>query len=472
VNDGKAEIRDARGLWGKDIVETEDTLRGRLGDSRVSMCCIGPAGEKLSRIACPIVDKGNAPGRSGLGAIMGAQRLKAVVARGTMEVPVADPAALKALVKEARKPLMESGPLSTHGTSFWTYSCVSIGDCPTKNWAGGGLEDFPNAKAISDDAIIKYQTRKVSCRSCPIACNGLLDIKSGPYAVKDAQKPEYESLGALGAVCLNHDAESVILANDICNRYGLDTISVGCTIAFAMECYDRGLITRSDTDGIALTWGNPDAVVEMTWKIAKREGFGDVLADGSKLAAERIGKGSEVYAMHVYGQEVPMHDPRVGEPGNWPGILSIIYQADATPGRHTPTIENRGRAVRATGLCTFGEGAFAGERLCKLLTAATGVEFTDDTLEKVGERIACVRQAFNVREGIKPRDFKLPDRILGKPPHDKGPLKGITIDADARTKEYYERMNWSYRTGKPARKRLKELGGLDEVVADLYTARS
>jgi len=344
-----------------------------------------------------------------------------------------------------------------------------MADCPTKNWSGGGLVAYPNARGISDESVIRYQKRKLTCRTCPIACNGLLDVESGPYAAKDAQKPEYETLGAFGAMCLNDDVESIILANDICNRYGLDTISVGCTIAFAMECYENGLITQSDTDGIDLTWGNPEAVVEMTRKMAEREGFGDVLADGTRVAVGKIGKASAKYAMDVHGQELPMHDPRAGKaPANWPGILSIIYQADATPGRHTPTIENRGRAFRAVGLCTFGEGAFAGDRLPKLLTATTGIEFTDDDLEQVGERIGCMRQLFNVREGIKPKDFKLPKRILGKPPHKDGPLKGITIDADARTKEYFATMNWSYRTGKPDRQRLQELGGFDKAIAELY----
>ena len=469
VNDGEAEIREAGDLWGKDTVETEDTLRENLGDARIEICSIGPGGEKLSLIACPIVDKGNAPGRSGLGAIMGAQKLKAVVARGTLNIPVADAAKLRGLSREAMKAIGDGGGLKQYGTCGGTYNCVSTGDCPTKNWAGGGLEDFPNAKAISDENVIKYEVRKLTCRPCPIACNGIVEVESGPYAIKDAQKPEYETLGAFGAMCLNDNIESIIMCNDICNRYGLDTISVGCTIAFAMECYENGLISKSDTDGIDLTWGNHEAVVDLTWKMAKREGFGDLLADGVKVAAEKIGQGSEAYAMHVHGQELPMHDPKMGQPKSWTRILAITYQADATPGRHTPTLENRDRALRAVGLCTFGGGGFAGERLSQLLAAAMGPECTQDYLEEVGERIACMRQAFNLREGITPKDFKLPDRILGKPPLKKGPLKGITIDADADTREYFETIGWDTETGKPNRERLEELGGFDKVIADLYS---
>jgi len=469
VNDGKVQFRSAKQLWGKDVVATDDILKNRHGDADFSVCAIGPGGEKRSLIACPIVDKGNAPGRSGLGAVMGAKGLKAIAVRGTQEIAVADAKAIRELSKEARKPMLESEGLRKYGTCAGTYDCVAIADCPTKNWAGGGLEAYPNARAISDESVIRHQKRKLTCRGCPIACNGLLDVKSGPYAAKDAEKPEYETLGAFGAMCLNDNLESIVLANDICNRYGLDTISVGCTVAFAMECYEKGLITKSDTNGIDLTWGNHEAVVEMTRKMAKREGFGNVLADGTRTAVERIGQASAKYAMDVHGQEVPMHDPRAGkDPANWPGILSIIYQADATPGRHTPTLENRGRAFRAVGLCTFGEGAFAGKRLPKLLTAATGMKFTEDDLEEIGERIGCMRQLFNVREGIKPKDFKLPRRIVGKPPHKDGPLKGVTIDADARTKDYFATMGWSYRTGKPDRKRLKELGGLEKALAELY----
>lgn len=468
VNDNTAEIRDASDLWGKDTVETEDTLRDTLGDSRIEVCCIGPGGEKLSRMACLIIDKGNAPGRSGLGAIMGAKKLKAVVARGTQRIPVADQEKLRELTREAMGALREGNGLSKYGTCGGTANCVSTGDCPTKNWLGGGPVDFPNAKAISDENVIKYEVRKVTCRGCPIACNGIVEVPSGPYAIKDAQKPEYETLGAFGAMCLNDNVESIIMANDICNRYGLDTISVGCTIAFAMECYENGLIDKSDTDGIELTWGNHEAIVAMTWKIAKREGFGDILADGSRVAAGKIGQGSEAYVMDVHGQELPMHDPKMGQPKSWTRMLAIAYQADATPGRHTPTLEHTGRALRAVGICTFGGRGAGGERLSQFLEAITGVEHSNEVMEEIGERIACMRQAFNVREGIKPKDFKLPDRVIGKPPLEKGPLAGITIDADADTREYLEIIGWDPETGKPNRERLEELGGFEKVIADLY----
>ena len=465
LNDNKVEIRDATDLWGKDTIETEDILRDRLGDNRIEICCIGPSGEKLSRMACPIIDKGNAPGRSGLGAIMGAKKLKAVVARGTLEIPVADADKLRELTREAFKAYGDGGGLRKYGTCGGTADCVSTGDCPTKNWLGGGPVDFPNAKAISDENVIKYRKRNVTCRGCTIACNGIVEVESGPYAIKDAQKPEYETLGAFGAMCLNDNVESIIMCNDICNRYGLDTISAGCAIAYAIECYENGLINKSDTDGIELTWGNHEAIVAMTWKLAKREGLGDILADGVKRAAEKI-KGSDEYAVHVQGQELPMHDPKMGQPESWPRILGIVYQADATPGRHTATLDNRGMAMRATGLCSFGGSPFGGENLTNFLKAATGEDFPNERLEAIGERIKCMRQAFNLREGFT-GFFKLSKRVIGDPPLETGPLAGITIDADGESLEYYKTIGWD-ENGKPSRQRLEELGGFDKVIADLY----
>jgi aldehyde:ferredoxin oxidoreductase len=294
-------------------------------------------------------------------------------------------------------------------------------------------------------------------------------VESGPYAIEEAQKPEYETLGAFGGMCLNNNLESIIMCNDICNKYGLDTISAGCTVAYAIECYENGILTKHDTDGLELTWGNHAAIVALTDKMAKREGLGDILADGVKVAAEKIGQGSEEYAVHIHGQELPMHDPRLSQTreAQLP-VLGIMYQIDATPGRHTASSSNRGRVVNASGLCSMGGRVFRGEALVEFLTAVTGIEYTADDLEQMGERIACIRQAFNLREGYTPKDFRLHGRVIGDPPLERGPLAGITLDMDTATRDYFEGMGWEPETGKPSKERLMELGGFEDVIADLY----
>jgi len=471
INDGKAELRDASHLWGKDIFETEDLIREELGgDRRMSMSVLGPSGEKQALIACPITDKGNAPGRSGLGAVMGAKKVKAVVALGSSATAVADEEKVIQMSREAAQMIRDNpGGLEQYGTCGGTGNSILSGDCPVKNWIGVGEEEFENPHALSGESVIKYETRKITCRGCPTFCNGLVKVESGPYAIEEAQKPEYETLGAFGGMCLNNNLESIIMCNDICNRYGIDTISAGCTVAFAIECYENGIFTKNDTDGLELTWGNHASIVALTEKIAKREGIGDLLADGVKVASEKIGQGSEEYAVHSRGQELPMHDPRLSQTreAQLP-VLGIMYQIDATPGRHTAQSSNRGRAQQSSGLCSMGGRVFRGEKLCEFLTAVTGIEYTENDLEEIGERVACIRQAFNLREGLTPKDFKLHGRVIGDPPLERGPLAGITLDMDTATRDYFEGMGWDPETGKPNKERLMELGGFEDVIADLY----
>ncbi len=411
IDNGKPELRDAGWLWGKDTNETEDMLQERHG-SKTHIACIGPSGENLSLISCVINDKGRAAGRSGLGAVMGSKKLKAIAVIGDMEVPLAD----KAKAQELRRsylPRVNVGfadTLKKYGTAGITAGSSESGDTPAKNWGDAGSEVFPNASAISDDAVIAYQEKKYACWHCPIACGGHVKVESGPFA-SIGHKPEYETLGSFGTMCLNDNVESIIKLNEICNRMGLDTISAGCTIAFAIECYENGLITKDDTDGIELKWGNAEAIVAMTEKLAKREGFGAVLADGMKVASDKIGKGSEQYAVHFGGQEVPMHDPKF-TPG-----LTTTYILDATPGRHTQggeliappegielpkferaiytgraefqrTLVNLMHIVNAAGLCMFGYISMDVNAIPDFMTAVTGWNFTLDDCQITGERIA------------------------------------------------------------------------------------
>jgi aldehyde:ferredoxin oxidoreductase len=290
-------------------------------------------------------------------------------------------------------------------------------------------------------------------------------------------------------MCLNDNAESIIKANEICNKMGLDTISVGCTVAFAIECYENGLITKEDTDGIELKWGDAEAIIAMTEKLAKREGFGAVLADGVKVAAEKIGKGSEQYAIHLGGQEIPMHDPKC-TPG-----LTTTYILDATPGRHTQGGEligpnsglsfeklektvYAGRAeyqkalvdlmhvVNSAGLCMFGYTTMDVQSVPEFMTAITGWNYTLEECYEAGERIGTIRHAFNLREGYNPLDLKIPGRFIGRPPLERGPLKDISVDKETMIKEYLELLDWDTTTMVPSQKKLKALG-LDEVATNL-----
>jgi len=490
LDNGKAELKDADWLWGKDSNETDDLLNEKYGkDSRSA--CIGPSGEKLSLISCVINDKGRAAGRSGVGAVMGSKKLKAIVAKGKMEVPLADEDKTRELRRSYVAEIKENEfgqTLVKYGTAGLTAGASESGDAPVKNWADAGSEIFPTATKISDDAVIEYQEKKYGCWHCPISCGGHVKVVSGPFA-SEGHKPEYETLGTYGTMCLNDNVEAIIKANDVCNRMGLDTISAGCTVTFAIECYENGLITKEDTGGIELKWGNAEAIIKMTEMLAKREGFGDVLADGVRVAAEKIGKGSEEYAIHIAGQELPMHDPKFTHG------LATTYYLDATPGRHTQggeligpgdglTLEApehgvyTGRAkhqkilvdmmhlVNAAGLCMFGYCATHINSVPDFMTSITGWNFTLEECQKTGERIGTLRHAFNLREGINPLKRNVPGRMIGAPPLSRGPLKGVSVDMDTMVKEYLEFIDWDIATMIPSQKKLAELG-LDEVAKAL-----
>jgi len=282
--------------------------------------------------------------------------------------------------------------------------------------------------------------------------------------VAGIRRPEYETQGSFGANCGNGNTESINMANDICNRYGLDTISAGSVIAFAIELYENGIITTKDTGGIELTWGNHRALVAMTEKMAKREGIGDLLAEGVKVAAEKIRKGAEKFAVHIGGQEVGMHDPKLSGFGGTPWAR---YQMDATPGRHTQGFgpsSFRGHIVNASGLCLIGFGFGAGpEKLVDFLNAVTGLNYTLAEVLKAGERIANLRHLFNLREGINELNFVTHPRLYGDPPQKTGPLAGVTIDTNAQNYWNLGALDWDLETTKPSKQKLLELGLKDEA---------
>jgi len=478
LDNGKAEIKDAGHLWGKDTYETEDSLREELGEG-VESVSIGPTGEKLSLISCIITRRGAAAGRSGVGAVMGSKKLKAIAARGQQEVQVADAELVKKLRDEHIVAMRESKGTNETLEGFHKYGTSDVaarfahnGDTPVKNWGGIGIHDLPDVSGLTGDAAIANIERRTGCWHCPVACKASLKEGAGEYKYPaGTRRVEYETQASFGTMCLNNNAESLNMINHICNSYGLDTISGGCTIAFAIECYENGIITKADTDGIELTWGNHRAIVAMTEKMAKREGFGDILADGVRLAAERIGKGAEQYAIHIGGQELGMHDPKF--PSHPEATSAARYQMDATPGRHTQNSFGAdsftSHVTNACGFCIFADlvGGHTIEYVTGFMSAVTGWERSVDELLKCGERIANMRHVFNLREGINPLDYKVHSRIIGRPPQSDGPLVGVTADIEAQIYYSLGQLDWSRVTTKPSRKKLLELG-LDDVADELW----
>jgi aldehyde:ferredoxin oxidoreductase len=496
LNDGKAELRDAAHLWGKDTYQTVEILLRELGDPKVRVACIGPAGENQSLLASVMNDVGDAAGRSGLGAVMGAKRLKAIAVRGTGKVPLADKERLDALRRGFLQTMEEVySPLRKYGTLEETVEDITLGIAGIKNWSLLGAEAFPNhARFDGDELINKYETGKHTCWGCPIACKGYFRIEKGTYAIGKTPKTEYETIAAFGPMCFIDDVEAIIKAGDICNRYGIDTISAGSTIAFAMECYENGIISKKETDGIELTWGNAPAMLAMLDKMGRREGFGAVLADGVKKASERIGRGSEKWAVHVHGQEPGFQDARF-----WPG-RGLIYFVDPTPGRHTagilaiattrrrniapypemqfpkkdlldyPTVgpmHARGsiyyQFINACGFCLFACG-YAPMPTADYVAAVTGWDFSMAEGLKAGWRIQTLRQSFNVREGLRPEDFRLPERI--SKPSMAGQFVGRQIDFNALRESFFAALGWDVKSGWPTEATLRELGLMELVGAD------
>jgi aldehyde:ferredoxin oxidoreductase len=491
VENGKPELRDARELWGRDSFETEDLLKKKHGkDTRVA--CIGPSGERTSLIASIMTNKGRAAGRSGVGAVMGSKNLKAVAVRGGTPVPVADPVGMKDLRKKTLQSLNPNAQFfRQYGTAGLTEGFVSTGISPVKNWGGVAEKDFPDSSPINGDRVNALKSRNEACWHCTLACGGRMQAGTEYSYLEGASKPEYETLAAFGPNCLNSNLESIVMANDICNRSGLDTMSAGATIAFAIECFQRGLISKRDTGGLELGWGDHKAIVTLTDQMARREGFGALLADGSKTAAERIGKNSAQYAIHIAGQEIGFHDTR--SPMRWSQVVS--HQLDATPARHTQGHEglaapgllpefnqelfsgrgevhrrasNMFHVINSLGLCQIMYASLPHiDAVVDFVNAATGWGATVEELVQTGERICNLRHAFNLREGINPLLHQVPGRAVGKPPQSEGPNSGIVVDEETLISDYLIAMKWDDKTCRPDRTRLIELG-LEDVASDLY----
>ena len=500
IIDNNMQILDANEIWGLDTNETEDKLINKHG--KIKSASIGPAGEKLSLMSCIIHEKYRAAGRSGFGAVMGSKKLKALVIKGNQKLSIADNDSLIQITKEFNTNFKndQSGAMylyNTLGLACLNVSAGVSGDTPIKNW-GGTPEDFPMEKLnkISGKEVNKYKQRDYGCFSCPVQCGAIMKVPEAD--LDETHIPEYESCAAFGPLLLNDNLISLFTLNDLCNRAGIDTISVGGTVAFAIECYENQIINKDDTDGLELTWGNSDTIIELVKKIIMGEGFGKILADGPKSASESIGKGSEKYAMHSMGQVLPMHDVKFFN------TMARTYAFDPTPGRHTASsldhfitglmrrnsyvkefvlpkgfkrpgdARNEGmkmcaslhQCLNSLGMCMFTYW-FQSYPMLELIKAIVGWELSIDEILKIGLRIQTLRQAFTVREGVILANNELPGRVVGNPPFETGPNRGKTVDYKADIKEFCKKMGWNPENGYPLKETLAELN-LDFVIKDLY----
>lgn len=491
IQDEKVSIEDASHLWGKDTWETDKILKSEYESSNLQILSIGQAGENKVLYAAIMNNLSRAAARTGVGAVMGSKNLKAIAVSGSGFVEVHNPEEFieftnKTLEKIYADPAYPS--LSDYGTSFLVDLAYLGGGLATNNNQFGVFDLYDGISA--ETFYEKYKVKSDSCFACPIHCGKYSRVEEGKYAGIEGGSPEYESIVCLGSKCGIGDLATIIYANDLCNRYGLDTISLGDTVAFAMEAYEKGVLTKKDTDGIDLTWGNQDALIELIHKIAKREGFGDLLADGTKIASEKINEGSEEYALHVKGMEPPAYDVRtakafglgwatanrgadhlsalpnfelLGYPKEkgieWFGSEKAVDPyAWESKARMTVWHENFGAVVDSAEMCKytcFSAYAVKPDDMTKFLSYATGMELTEEKIMEIGERIYNLERLFNEREGKAKNSDYLPKRFTEEP-LPSGPAKGQVVELDKMLKEYYEIREWV--KGAPKKEKLKELG--------------
>jgi len=483
VDDDRVEVRPAGHIWGKDTHETEDAVLAET-DSKAKVACIGPAGERLARIAAIMNDKHRAAARSGVGAVMGSKNLKVVAVRGTHEVSLAEPARTKELCRlvrhEVARDVKRGSALREYGTAYVPAVTNELGILPTRNFQSGV---FDGVEGITGHVLKeKYLIRAKPCFGCPIACGRLTRVEDPVYG-GDGEGPEYETIAALGSACGVSNLAAITKANYICNELGLDTISVGATVSCAMELYERGYLPE-DEIGMPLRFGDADAMIEMVKLAGRREGFGDLLAEGSYRLAERYGHPE--YAITAKKQEFPGYDPR-GSKGM--GLLYATSNIGAShmagdlaymevfgvPKKLDPlTAENKPWYIKhfedlfaivdAAGLCVFLSIRYLFDptfevmptRLTRLLNYATGADYTVESLLEAGDRIYTLERMFLVKAGFSRRDDTLPKRMLEEPMPD-GPAKGHVVELEEMLDEFYALRGWDEH-GVPTPDKLASLG--------------
>ncbi len=476
---GEACLHDAADLWGLDSYATQERVREKLNDPKARVLCIGPAGERRVKMAAVMNDHGRAAGRTGMGAVMGSKNLKAVALRGDLSVPLANPEGFKETVRAVNAAVSEdmaAEALRLAGTAGYVDMALMFGDMPIRYYRQGEWEEAGNLSGVL--MADQYLNRSMACYRCPIACGR--ETRAPRYGLEKVDGPEYETLGALGTLVMVSDLEDVIYAGHLCNLYGLDTISAGCTIALACELFERGVITPADTDRLEIRYGDAATVHRLIEMTARREGFGDLLAEGSATLAEHFGM-PELAAV-VNRLEVPMHDPRafVGmavtyalsprgachmegdmygvDTGQGPAVeLGII------PGDRLEMTEEKGRiAARQQAwrnlynsliLCQFQNPGV--ERVLAALNAATGWGWSPEELLAAGKRIVTLKRVVNMRRGVTRESDRLPALLLE--PLDSGGAAGVVPDLQVLLAGAYAEYGWDPQTGAPTEAALRPL---------------
>ncbi len=489
INNETVEIKDAENLRGKTTSQTEAELKAIHGD-KICASLIGPAGENLSLISAVMNDGHRAAARGGSAAVMGSKRLKAVVVNGNMSTALADYQQLNAINREFSD-YMSKDALVTEfmelGTGHDYQKSVASNDAAIKNWLGSPVDYTPeDAYELSSQGLNKFRKNRYFCADCTMGCSVFLNLKSERWNLSNSTRPEYETMGAFGSAMLNKDVESVCRCNDLCNEYGLDTISAGSTVAWAMECYTKGILSKEELDGIDLHWGNGEAIVAVIEKMCNNEGIGKVLLHGTQYAADKLQKGHECLAV-ASGIEIPQHDSRLNYG------LGRVYLSDPTPGRHVKgglggsTIDNfdpeksmqhtgladmlavvETEIMNSSGICAFGYGMVnPNNALSRAITAVTGFHYTFAEQINLGLRMYNMRQAFNVREGLRRVDYSMSGRMWKAQPPFEGPIKDVDLDFNILIDNLFNVIGWT-KEGVPTKKALENVGGLDNVVEDIY----
>lgn len=495
IQDGKVEFRDASALWGKVTKDTQTEIRRQLNDPLIRVAQIGPAGEKLVRYACILNEQKYAHGRGGLGAVMGSKKLKAIAVRGHTRPESKEPQRIQQIAQWMATHWKEyPGTVnrSTYGTADALMPLDTSGLLPTRNFQGGSFADAERVSGETMKATILTGTD--GCYACPIRCKREVRAHE-PYETDTAYGgPEYETIAAFGPLCEIGDLSAISKANELSNAYGLDTISTGSAIAFAMECYENGILTNKDTDGIELRFGNVKVMLQLIEMIAHRRGIGNLLAEGVKKASEKIGKGSSHFALHVKGKELAMHDPR-GKAALGLGYAVSPSGADHMQAIHDPAFVKPVKALESLGIiegldpnslspnkvrafvqahlwwglldclgaCKFifiphGAGVLTPNHMVDLVNASTGWEASLWSLMKASERALSLARCFNTREGFTAKDDVLPERLFEELRF--GSRKGAKLDKGQFNKAlqlYYEMMGWNRETGTPTTAKLDEL---------------
>jgi len=482
IDDDSVHLLDAEHLRGKSPYETDEAIREELGDHYIRVSAIGEAGEKLSRFAAIINDEFRAIGRTGMGAVMGSKNLKAVAVRGTNDVNVADLEGFKDFIKEIHEHM--KGPATrkyrTLGTPENVLVLNALAALPTRNFTQA---TFEGAEKVSGEYLNEHYVKKIiGCATCAMRCDHVAVVPEGPYK-GSTSRMEFECLWALGPSCGVDRLDAIIEAMRLCNYYGMDGISAGVTIGFAMDLYENGILTKENTDGLDLRFGNHEALIEMVKKIGTRDGWlGNILAEGTKRAAKKIGKGAEKYACHIRGLELPGYDIRGLKTAALGFAVSFRGACHLRSGAYSPDVKGkvnrfaiekgRGKIVMENEdiynvidsliLCKFSRGTYYEglEDMAKYYTLATGIGMSAEDLNKAGERINNLARLFNVREGTGTREHDtLPPKITTVPIPDEGVAKGSVVgkeEFDLGLDDYYAVRGWT-RNGVPTVKKLNEL---------------